>query len=151
LSYVNKSQISKKLLTPAEVLHLEDVSHLINRLTLISVGNLLFLLFISSLVYQKELRLPKRNDQLLAVILPSLLLIILLSLFGFTELFYYLHTIVFPDNHQWFFYYQESLMSSLMKAPDLFAGISVTLLIIAFSFYMIFYRLFITIIFRSKA
>jgi integral membrane protein (TIGR01906 family) len=151
LSYVNKSQISKKLLTPAEVLHLEDVSHLINRLTLISVGNLLFLLFISGLVYQKELRLPKRNDQLFAVLLPSLLLLILLSLFGFTELFYYLHTIVFPDNHQWFFYYQESLMSSLMKAPDLFAGISVTLLIIALSFYVIFYRLFITIIFRRKS
>jgi uncharacterized membrane protein len=151
LSYLNKNQEVKKLLTLAEIIHLEDVSHLIQKLTLISVGNLFILLLFSIIVYQKKLYLPKIKDQLLAVVLPSLLLIVLLFLFGFTEVFYYLHTVVFPDNHQWFFYYQESLMSSLMKAPDLFAGISITLTVIGLIIYGVFYRLLIAKIFRGRA
>lgn len=151
LTYVNKKQQVKTLLTTAEVVHLEDVSHLIQKLTLVSVGNFCILLFLSWVIYQKKLGLPKRKDQLLAVVLPSLLLFILFIVFGFTELFYYLHTVIFPDNHQWFFYYQESLMSSLMKAPDLFAGIAVTLTVSALIIYVIIYRLFILKIFRGRA
>jgi hypothetical protein len=45
--------------------------------------------------------------------------------------FYWLHTVVFPSDHQWFFYYEESLMSTLMKAPYLFAPISIMLLLFA--------------------
>jgi len=150
LNYVNKKQQVKKLLTSAEILHLEDVSHLIEKLTLVSLGNLCVLLLLAGIIYQQKLCLPKRKDQVVAVVLPSLLLFILLSLFGFTELFYFLHTVVFPDNNQWFFYYQESLMSSLMKAPDLFAGISVSLSVIALIFYVIFYRIFIVNIFRGQ-
>jgi integral membrane protein (TIGR01906 family) len=149
LSYVNKNQEVKKLLTPAEIIHLEDVSHLIRKLTLVSVGNLIILLLFSIVIYQKKLYLPKTKDQLLAVVLPCLLILALFILFGFTKLFYYLHTVIFPDNHQWFFYYQESLMSSLMKAPDLFAGISITLAVIALFIYAVFYRLLIVKIFRG--
>mgnify|MGYP007022672661 CR=1 FL=1 len=36
---------------------------------------------------------------------------------------------------QWFFYYQESLMSTLMKAPDLFAGIAVQIALLAVIIY----------------
>ncbi|NQZ22723.1 MAG: DUF1461 domain-containing protein [Colwellia sp.] len=151
LSYVNKNQQIKKLLTPAEIIHLEDVSQLIQKLTLVSVGNFIMLFILVGVIFKNKLCLPNRKDQIFAVALPSLLLLLLLMLFGFTELFYYLHTVVFPDNHQWFFYYQESLMSSLMKAPDLFAGISVTLTVIALIIYLIFYRLLITIIFSGRA
>jgi len=72
-----------------------------------------------------------------------------LGAFGFTDVFYYLHTLVFPDNHQWFFYYQESLMSSLMKAPDLFAGIAISLSVTAAIIYRIIYRLLMAKIFRG--
>ncbi len=150
LSYVNKNQQTKTLLTTAEIIHLEDVSHLIQKLTLVSVGNFCILLLLSGVIYHQKLNLPKRKDQLLAVVLPSLLLLILFIVFGFTELFYYLHTVVFPDNHQWFFYYQESLMSSLMKAPDLFAGISVILTVTALIIYAVIYRLLIAKIFRGR-
>lgn len=151
LSYVNKNQQIKTLLTSAEIIHLEDVSQLIHKLTLVSVGNFIMLFILVGVIFKKKLCLPNRRDQLFSVVLPSLLLLLLLMLFGFTELFYYLHTIVFPDNHQWFFYYQESLMSSLMKAPDLFAGISVTLIVIALLIYLIFYRLLIKKIFSGRA
>lgn len=44
---------------------------------------------------------------------------------GPTRVFYTLHEWVFPSDHQWMFSYQESLMTTLMKAPDLFAAIAV--------------------------
>jgi hypothetical protein len=37
---------------------------------------------------------------------------------------------VFPEGHQWFFYYQDSLMSTLMKAPYLFGYIALALLVL---------------------
>ena len=43
---------------------------------------------------------------------------------GPTRVFYTAHTLIFPAGHQWFFYYEESLMTMLMKAPDLFAAIA---------------------------
>jgi len=150
LSYVNKNQEVKKLLTQAEIIHLKDVSLLINKLTLFSAGNFIVLFIILGVIFKKKLCLPTTKDQFISVVFPCLLLILLFIFFGFTELFYYLHTVVFPDEHQWFFYYQESLMSSLMKAPDLFAGIAVTLMVIAIIVYMIFYQLFVVKIFKNQ-
>jgi len=46
-----------------------------------------------------------------------------------------LHEWVFPPGHQWFFYYQESLMTTLMKAPDLFGPIAVALGLLTVVFY----------------
>jgi len=50
---------------------------------------------------------------------------------GPKDVFYQMHIWVFPDNHQWFFYYQDSLMSTMMKAPDLFAGIAAQIVLLA--------------------
>jgi len=47
-----------------------------------------------------------------------------------------LHVLIFPADHQWFFYYQDSLMSTLMKAPDLFAGIAVQIVLLALALYV---------------
>lgn len=38
-----------------------------------------------------------------------------------------LHDWAFPPDHQWFFYYQDSLMTTLMKAPDLFGPMAIAL------------------------
>jgi hypothetical protein len=43
---------------------------------------------------------------------------------GPTQVFYQFHLWIFPADHQWFFYWQDSLMSTLMKAPVLFGGIA---------------------------
>ena len=42
-------------------------------------------------------------------------------------MFYQFHIWLFPADHEWFFYWQDSLMSTLMKAPVLFGGIAVVL------------------------
>jgi hypothetical protein len=60
------------------------------------------------------------------VLLVSFIVILL----GPTKIFYLAHEVVFPDKHQWFFYYEESLMSTMMKAPALFGPIALQLLIL---------------------
>jgi uncharacterized membrane protein len=150
LVYLNHHQQEKPLLTLSEVIHLQDVSDLVDQLRLTSVINLLLLLIVSSVIYKNKVSKPKRKDQYIAVIVPSVIIIASFSVFGFTDIFYYLHTVVFPDNHQWFFYYQESLMSTLMKAPDLFAAIGFTLSIVALLVYVICYRFLVPIIFKNK-
>ena len=130
-------------------MHLQDVSDLVNRLHSASVINLLLLLIVIVVVYRFKQPKPLKKQQYMALTIPSVTLFIVFSIFGFTDIFYYLHTLVFPDNHQWFFYYQESLMSSLMKAPDLFAGIGLSLVVVAFVFYVIIYRLLKTKIFKG--
>ena len=47
-----------------------------------------------------------------------------------------MHEWVFPAEHQWFFYYQESLMTVLMKAPDLFGAIAILIAVLGIGFYL---------------
>lgn len=46
-----------------------------------------------------------------------------------------LHNWAFPPDHQWFFYYQDSLMTTLMKAPDLFGPMAAALGLATFLIY----------------
>jgi len=149
LFYLNNQQQKKLLLTAPEVLHLEDVSKLIHQLRFILVVNFLLLLLVSSLIFNKKYSKPKRKEQYVAIIIPTTILVLSFSILGFTNIFYYLHTVVFPVNHQWFFYYQDSLMSSLMKAPDLFAAIGFTLSIFTLVIYTMLYRLLAKILFKN--
>ena len=57
---------------------------------------------------------------------------------GTKKVFYTAHTLIFPAGHQWFFYYEESLMTMLMQAPDLFAAIAAEwLLLTAFCYWLV--------------
>jgi uncharacterized membrane protein len=61
-------------------------------------------------------------------------------LIGPKQVFYHLHEMIFPADHAWFFYYQDSLMATLMKAPDLFGGIALVIVmggVILFGFYLL--------------
>jgi uncharacterized membrane protein len=149
LSYQNNDKEQKLLLTTAEIVHLQDVSDLVNTLRSVSIINLLLLLIVIVIVLRFKQPKPHKKEQYMAVTIPSITLLIMFIILGFTEIFYYLHTLVFPDNNQWFFYYQESLMSSLMKAPDLFAGIGLSLMVVALVIYVIIYRLLMTKIFKG--
>lgn len=114
------------LLREAEIIHLQDVANLIDVLysasLMIAVATLLLL---TGLLWRRTA--PRWKQQLfwllglLAVSVTGVLII------GPKAVFYQLHVWIFPDNHQWFFYYQESLMSTLMKAPVLFGGIALTI------------------------
>lgn len=119
------------LLHNAEIVHLQDVANLINQLHVMSIA----LLFVFLALYVWHLTSLRRNgnlisaqNQLAIVTMLTGFIIVTFLIFGAKEIFYQMHILIFPDDHQWFFYYQDSLMSTLMKAPDLFAGIAVQIL-----------------------
>lgn len=111
------------LLTQAEVTHLLDVKNLIHWIHVFAMFLLpvFALLLIFLLHYQNHLNWKL---QISLFCINGICITLLLALIGSKAVFYTLHEWIFPDNHQWFFYYQESLMSTLMKAPTLFAGIA---------------------------
>ncbi len=120
---------SETLLTQAEITHLNDVTHLIETWTLIGTATTgIWLLFSCYKPSNITAKLLKRSFLYLLIGLSTLAAITLVS--GPKKIFYWAHTQVFPDNHQWFFYYQESLMTTLMKAPDIFGWILVIWLFI---------------------
>jgi uncharacterized membrane protein len=148
LKYVNHQQQTKTLLTQAEVIHLTDVSQLIDKLYLLFWINGFIGLMLFYYAAQKKYPLPTLPQKLVLLCSPIVLCVVILSTFGFTESFYYLHTVVFPSDHQWFFYYEESLMSTLMKAPEIFSGITALLaftvaLIFSLSYKLIFPHIFV--------
>ena len=139
IRYVNSQGLSQALLTASETQHLQDVANLLDSLVDVWWGNLLFLcvLLVSYLRKCKHNRftsisvMPTGKQKLLTLVCLVLLVILMLATWGFTQVFYYLHTVVFPADHQWFFYYKDSLMASLMKAPDIFAALALQLIVLA--------------------
>lgn len=109
------------LLRPAEVTHLRDVARLLASFRKVAYATLAILV-VAVLVFRKrQLQLPRPTYLLAATAMAVLLAVLIISLTGAKQVFYRLHTVVFPSGHQWFFYYEESLMTLLMKAPDIFA------------------------------
>tara|TARA_R110000744_G_scaffold304543_1_gene413027 strand:+ start:450 stop:1202 length:753 start_codon:yes stop_codon:yes gene_type:complete len=139
ISYVSQQAGVKKLLTNSEVQHLQDVANLLDNVESIWWFNLIFM-FSFLLLYFGKLkllslssirRMPTGKQKLVSLVCLVLLVVSMLGVWGFTHIFYYLHTVIFPGDHQWFFYYEDSLMSTLMKAPDIFAAIAGQLLLVA--------------------
>jgi uncharacterized membrane protein len=133
------------LLHQAEIAHLKDVAHLVSGLYWAGLFSLLLWLACLTRLIEKRAPLPRLNDSILLwlILIASLSIWVLLD--GVKEVFYQLHTWIFPPENPWFFYYQDSLMSTLMKAPDLFAPLSLLLLLtslsIAFAFGQLSYKL----------
>lgn len=142
LSY-SSSRGATPLLHKAEIIHLQDVANLIDFLNRLAFALSALWLFISWRIYVQignktitQTAIRSRDSWLnltlgLAILIGGLLLI------GAKKVFYQLHIWIFPDEHQWFFYYQESLMSTMMKAPDLFAWIASSLLLLALLIYLL--------------
>lgn len=111
------------LLRQPEIIHLIDVSTLVSDWTKWGV----FFLPLSILLGLNRKRLCSTTlspAKLAATAAAWFILCLALTfLFGPTTVFYFFHEQWFPSEHQWFFYYQESLMTTLMKAPDLFGWI----------------------------
>lgn len=125
----------QKLLREPEVVHLQDVAHLIDVLRLFLVAVVVLWLIVIVYFFYKKKALPELKRQLIGVIAFVMLGGCVLLLVGAENVFNTLHVWVFPDGHQWFFFYQESLMSTLMLAPRLFGWIAalwVILMVICF-------------------
>jgi len=132
LSYHTKKGQKIPLLTNAEVVHLRDVATLYEKMKWIAWGALFILL--GSVVVQRRSRVDIFSVSLLPYVFVLPLIVLAVWAIGAEKIFYKAHTLVFPEGHQWFFYYEESLMSMMMKAPDLFAYIAVMLVFLAVFF-----------------
>ena len=113
------------LLHRAEVVHLEDVANLIDAGRLLFV--VLVLLWLPLAWCCLSLGLPGWRERLLITVIGVVGVLAWLAVAGPTEVFYQFHVWLFPADHQWFFYWQDSLMSTLMKAPALFGGIALAI------------------------
>ncbi|WP_428622587.1 DUF1461 domain-containing protein [Sedimenticola sp.] len=110
------------LLREAEIQHLQDVAQLVTAFRWSCYVALLLLLY---LAFSRRCTIsPPRVARALAATLGTLLILGgLIWLTGAERLFYALHELAFRE-HQWFFYYRDSYMTTLMQAPNLFAWIA---------------------------
>lgn len=128
IRYTLPSGQQETLLRPPEVVHLKDVAKLVRDIYRLGmVGAALLLLTLSYACYRRR-RLPSARKLLTGFAIAITALAALVLLIGPVRVFYRLHDYIFPDDNPWFFYYQDSLMTTLMKAPDLFGFIAVLLL-----------------------
>ena len=118
------------LLRTPEVIHLQDVANLIDRLRVLLWLSLPLALVLPVLLVWKQ-QVLSWGTQLLLVGLLISSVIAWIVMAGAKAVFYQVHVWIFPPDHDWFFYYQDSLMSTLMKAPYLFGGIAVGIALIA--------------------
>lgn len=117
---------TKPLLREPEIVHLQDVANLIDVLSVAGAVSLLIAAIGTFMLVRRRIPIQwKQQGLLLGGLLGAVALALLIA--GPKAVFYQLHVWIFPDDHQWFFYYQESLMSTMMKAPDLFGGIGATI------------------------
>ncbi len=125
----NKTRL---LLRQPEVIHLQDVADLIGRVNALGILAVITVCGLTSYLIRREIFF---SWMAVASQLTGLISLLVISLFviGPKTVFYWLHIALFPVENQWFFYYQESLMATLMKAPDLFAGIAASVTVFAIS------------------
>lgn len=125
------------LLTESEIIHLQDVADLIDVLGWFSHIVLVFCLIVMALIIFFRVPMPVVKNLCAVVIALVIIMVIGVVIAGAKKIFYWIHTLIFPVEHQWFFYYEESLMSTLMKAPDLFAPVSVMLLVLGLLIWLV--------------
>lgn len=131
ISYRLPNGTSTPLMHNAEVIHLQDVANLVDRLYQIAIVASVLWVFLLILAYRNKLQMPALRKVLIgcaAAVAGAALVIIG---FGATKVFYWFHTQIFPEGHQWFFFYEDSLMTTLMKAPDIFGLIALLLVTLA--------------------
>jgi hypothetical protein len=127
ISYRLPNGSTTPLMREPEVIHLQDVANLITQLYWAGGTAVLLLILLLAYAYRQRLALPSVKKILLGFAVALAVIAVAILLIGPVKFFYWLHVYLFPDEHEWFFYYQDSLMTTLMKAPDLFGFIAALL------------------------
>ena len=152
LHYINShTQQTMPLLHRAEIVHLTDVANLIEWLKKLGWGLLLLWASLTTYLLMKKSAMPSSQSAFWNIGLGLGLTLAGLLTFGSKAVFYQLHIWIFPANHQWFFYYQDSLMSTMMKAPDLFAYIAASLSLLGLLFFVLLFKLFTANLFKPNS
>lgn len=128
ISYASRDGSPSALLNEKEIIHLQDVANLVDKLYTTGLAALILWTALIVTARQRGIKPPSTKEMLAGFSSGGLLVCIIVFSVGLENIFYWLHTIAFPEGHQWFFYYHESLMATLMRAPDIFAYIGVLLL-----------------------
>jgi len=125
------------LLTDAEATHLEDVAKLVD--LMMPLGWAVLALWVVLLIIARLTKtpLPSLGKSVITLIIVGLLLLATVFAIGPRTIFRAFHELVFPAENQWFFYYQDSLMTTLMKAPDIFFAITVLWSLVAVVCYLL--------------
>lgn len=139
ISYTLANGRTSGLMHEAEIIHLQDVANLIDSFYKVGLVFIVIWLLLIPLVVWKKWYLPSSKKVLTGFVAGLGLMTLVIILSGPTAVFYWLHEQIFPPGHEWFFFYQDSLMTTLMKAPDIFAFISAFLLMILILFWCLAY------------
>lgn len=148
ITYPSGNSEKKLFLTHAEVVHLQDVADLLSFFKSFFRLFLVILTAVAAAMIFGGIWPFYTRNMLYTLGGFALLMFVLISRFGFVKVFYRLHVMVFPKGHQWFFYYEDSLMSTILKAPDSFADFGVILAVFAVIFFVILYWL-VSMLIRS--
>lgn len=122
ITYQPPGMPATTLLHHDEVVHLQDVADLIYLGSIAFWVLLLCWLPLAWTVYR--LGAPQIKWRLTSAALPLVAILLWLLIAGPKAVFYQLHIWLFPPENPWFFYWEESLMATVMKAPYLFGGIA---------------------------
>lgn len=126
---------TQTLLTPDEVGHLTDVAHLVNKVERLVIVGIIGWLLMAIYYYRAGIQPPSVFSQFLALCVLMILCVVLLFIIGPAKVFSQMHEWVFPPGHPWFFYYQQSLMSTMMFAPVLFGWIAIEWAVLTLFFF----------------
>ena len=132
-----KANSKEKLLTNAEIIHLQDVANLITKIKYLAIAGVVIAVVLIGVMFLTNIKITTLRSHLLGGVGMIVILTVLLFFVGPTEVFYWGHELIFPDNHQWFFYYEESLMSTMMKAPALFGPIACQLILTTIAIWVV--------------
>jgi hypothetical protein len=124
-----------RLLREPEIVHLQDVARLVDRLAPIGWMAVAWTGIHLLLIRLLGWAVPPLSRLLGASVLATVAAFLLVIGIGPRKVSHVLHELVFPPENTWFFYYQDSLMSTMMKAPDLFGAIAVALVALGLLFY----------------
>ncbi len=112
------------LLTAAEITHLRDVAKLVHWMNGLGVLLVIMMFALVTWLRARAARMPSLSRLLIKVVMVLTLAAGIVWIVGPVKVFYQLHIWLFPEKNQWFFYYQDSLMTTLLKAPVIFGPIA---------------------------
>ncbi len=127
----NKGSVIDTLLTDAEITHMRDVAQLIHWMNLCAAALATVLIILLAWAHMTAIKMPSLSGLFIKMAALLAVLAVFVLIIGPVKLFYQLHVWLFPAKHQWFFYYEDSLMTTMLKAPVIFGPIAIALLLTA--------------------
>ncbi|MFT6261161.1 MAG: putative membrane protein [Crocinitomicaceae bacterium] len=139
IEYYDKTTLKRidTLLHRSEIIHLKDVAALIDAFRFTALAGLIIWVGLILLLYKKNIPPPNLKQQTLSTLAIVIFSALLILVIGPVTVFYAFHEWLFPANHKWFFYYQESLMTILMKAPFLFGYIAILITLLTIPVFIV--------------